>query len=170
MVDFKALVPWRGKSEAPARREDFYDPFVAFRREMERMFDDFFDGFGGRALGSPLFGSWSGVTPSMDLNETDKELVVTAELPGLDDKDFEVTVSGDLLTLKGEKKAEREERNGDAHYVERRFGAFSRSVRLPFEVKEEKVDARYDKGVLTVRIPKPAELQRPARRIEVRSV
>jgi HSP20 family protein len=91
-------------------------------------------------------------------------------LPGLDEKDFEVTVSGDILTLKGEKKAERDERNGDAHYVERRFGSFSRSVRLPFEVKDEKVDASYDKGVLTVRIPKPAELQRPARRIDVRTV
>ncbi len=165
MVDFKALVPWRGKSEAPARREDFYDPFVAFRREMDRMFDNFL-----RGTGLPALGSWTDVTPSMDLNETDKEFVVTAELPGLDDKDFEVTVSGDMLTLKGEKKAEREERNGDAHYIERRFGAFSRSVRLPFEVKDEKVDAQYEKGVLTIRIPKPAELQRPARRIDVRRV
>jgi HSP20 family protein len=165
MVDFKAVVPWRGKSEAPARREDFYDPFVAFRREMDRMFDNVFHG-----IGLPALGSWTEVTPSMDLNETDKEPVVTAELPGLDDKDFEVTVSGDLLTLKGEKKAEREERNGDAHYIERRFGAFSRSVRLPFEVKDAKVDAQYEKGVLTIRIPKPAELQRPARRIDVRRV
>ncbi len=170
MIDFKALVPWRGRSEAPARRDDFWAPFAAFRREMDRMFDDFFDGLGGRAPATPFFGSRTGVTPSIDLDETDKELIVTAELPGLDDKDFEVTVSGDVLTLKGEKKAEREERNGDAHYIERRFGAFSRSVRLPFEVNDQEVDARYDKGVLTIRIPKPAELQRPARRIEVRSV
>jgi len=167
MVDFKALVPWRGKSEPPVRWEDAYGPFAAFRREMDRMFDDF---FGGRAVAAPFNGAWTGVTPSMDLNETDKELIVTAELPGLDEKDFEVTVSGDLLTLKGEKKAEREERRGDAHYVERRFGSFSRSVRLPFEVEDEKVDAQYAKGVLTIRIPKPAEQQRPARRVKVRSV
>jgi HSP20 family protein len=168
MVDFKAILPWRGKSQMPATQDDVRDPFLAFRREVDRMFDDFFNGFGGRSLAP--FGAWRGLTPTMDLDETDKEIVVTAELPGLDEKDFEVTVSGDILTLKGEKKAERDERNGDAHYVERRFGSFSRSVRLPFEVKDEKVDASYDKGVLTVRIPKPAELQRPARRIDVRTV
>lgn len=168
MVDLKALVPWRDRSQAPTRREDFHDPFVAFRREIDRMFDEFFDGFGGRSLRS-AFGGWADVTPSIDLAETDKEIVVTAELPGLDPKDFEVTVAGDVLTLKGEKKDEHERRDGDSYYKERRFGQFSRSVRLPFEVTDEKVDARYDKGVLTVRIPKPAELQRAARRIEVKA-
>jgi HSP20 family protein len=168
MVDFKAMVPWRGKSQTPALRDEAYDPFVAFRREMDRMFDDFLSGFGGRPLAP--FGSWSGVTPTIDVSESDKEVVVTAELPGLDQKDFEVTVSGDVLTLRGEKKAEREEKDGDVHYVERRFGSFSRSVRLPFEVRDEKVDAKYDKGVLTVRVPKPADIQRTARRIDVRTV
>jgi HSP20 family protein len=98
------------------------------------------------------------------------ELIVTAELPGLDEKDFEVTVSGEVLTLKGEKKAEHEERRGDAHYVERRLGGFSRSLRLPFEARNAKIDAKYDKGVLMIRVPKPVELQRPARRIEVQKV
>jgi HSP20 family protein len=167
-MDFKALVPWKGggKSQPPVRREEILDPFVAFRREVDRMFDGFFDNF-GRA-GSSLTG-WSGPSPTMDLVENDKEIVVSAELPGLDEKDFEVTVAGDLLTLKGEKKSEHEERNGDSYYAERRYGSFSRSVRLPFEVKEE-VQASYDKGVLTVRVPKPAELQRPAKRIEVKRV
>jgi HSP20 family protein len=169
MVDFKALVPWRDKSHTPAPREDYHDPLLSFRREVDRMFDDFFSGFSRRAAGSS-FGSWAAPTPSIDLKENDKEVVVTAELPGLEDKDFEVTVSGDLLTLKGEKKAEHEHRDGDAYYMERRFGSFSRSVRLPFEVKDEKVDARYEKGVLTIRVPKPADMQRPARRIEVRTV
>jgi len=168
MVDFKALVPWRDKSQTPATREDYHDPFLSFRREVDRMFDDFFSGFGRRAVG-PSFGSWGTPTPSMDLTENDNEIIVTAEMPGLDNKDFEVTVSGDLLTLKGEKKAEHEHRNGDAYYMERRFGSFSRSVRLPFEVKDEQVDARYEKGVLTIRMPKPAEMQQQARRIEVRT-
>jgi HSP20 family protein len=166
MVDFKALVPWRDKSQAPAPREEYHDSFLSFRREVDRMFDDFFSGFGRRAVGSPL----GTPTPSMDLTENDKEIVVTAEMPGLDEKDFEVTVSGDLLTLKGEKKAEHEHRNGDAYYMERRFGSFLRSVRLPFEVKDEKVDARYEKGLLTIRVPKPADMQKQARRIEVRTV
>jgi HSP20 family protein len=168
-MDFKSLVPWREKSQTPAARDDFLDPFVTFRREMDRMFDDFFNsfGFGGRAL-RPMSGGWPGVTPVIDVAETDKDTVVTAELPGLDEKDFEVTVAGDVLTIKGEKKAEHEEKNGDAYYMERRFGSFSRSVRLPFEVKDEKVDAKYDKGVLTIRIPKPAAAQNAVRRIEVK--
>jgi HSP20 family protein len=169
MVDFKALVPWRDKTQASAPREALLDPFLSFRREVDHMFDNFFTGFGRRAAGPP-FGSWAAPTPSLDLTENEKEIVVTAEMPGLEDKDFEVNVSGDVLTLKGEKKAEHKERSGDAYYVERRFGSFSRSVRLPFEVKDEKVDARYAKGVLTVRIPKPADMQRPNRRIDVQTV
>jgi HSP20 family protein len=133
------------------------------------MFDSF---FGSTSRGAPgtSFGSWASPTSSLDVTENDKDIVVTAEMPGLDDKDFEVTVAGDLLTLRGEKQAEHEHRNGDAHYVERRFGSFSRSVRLPFEVKDEAVDARYEKSVLTIRVPKPDAMQRQARRIEVRSV
>jgi HSP20 family protein len=167
-MDFKALVPWRNdsKSQPPATRDDFLDPFVAFRREVDRMFDGFFDGF-GRSGRSSLTG-WSGHTPQIDLAESDKDITITAELPGLDEKDFEVTVAGDVLTLTGEKKSEHEQRNGDSYYAERRYGSFSRSVRLPFEVKDESVEAQYDKGVLTVRVPKPADLQRPIRRIEVK--
>jgi HSP20 family protein len=169
-MDFKSLVPRREKSQAPATREDFFDPFVSFRREVDRMFDDFFNnlGFGGRSL-RPLIGGWQGVTPTIDVAETDREMVVTAELPGLDQKDFEVTLAGDVLTIKGEKKAEQEQKDGDHYYMERRFGTFSRSVRLPFEVKDEKVDAKYDRGVLTIRVPKPVEAQQAVRRIEVKA-
>ena len=169
-MDLKSLVPWRSnnKTSLPATSDDYFDPFVTFRREMDRMFDDFFTGFGGRGLMASSAG-WQGVTPTLDVTETDKEIVVTAEVPGLDDKDFEVTLAGDMLTIKGEKKAEHEERNGDSHYMERRFGSFSRSLRLPHEVKDEKVDAKYDKGVLTIRVPKSAEAQSAVRRIEVKA-
>src|SRR5690606_31305227 len=97
-----------------------------------------------------------------------KELVITAEMPGLEEKDLDVSLTGDLLTIKGEKKAEHEERNGGAYYVERRFGSFSRSVRLPFQVDDQDVEAKYDKGVLTIRIPKPLEMQKAVRRIPVK--
>jgi HSP20 family protein len=166
MVDFKSLVPWRNnKSQVPATREDFFDPFVTFRREMDRMFDDFF----GSGAMRPAAAGWQPITPAVDIDETDKEMVVTAELPGVSDKDVEVSLAGDILTIKGEKKAEHEEKNGDATYMERRFGSFSRSLRLPFEVKDEKVDAKFKDGVLTIRLPKPAELQRSVRRIEVKA-
>ena len=167
MVDFKALVPWRNnKPQTPATREDFFDPFVTFRREMDRMFDGF---FGGGAV-RPAHAGWQGLTPAVDVDETDKEIVITAELPGVSDKDVEVSVAGDFLTIKGEKRAEREEKNGDSTYMERRFGSFSRSVRLPFDIKDEKVDAKFKDGVLTIRLPKSAELQRAVRRIDVKSV
>jgi HSP20 family protein len=167
-MEFKSLVPRREKSHSPATRDEFFEPFETFRREMDRMFDDLFNNFGRRSLGLPA-GGWQGVAAAIDVTETDKELVVTAELPGLDQKDLEVTLTGDVIAIKGEKKAEQEQKDGDHYYMERRFGAFSRAVRLPFEVKDENVQAKYDKGVLTIRVPKPAEAQRAPRRIDVRA-
>jgi HSP20 family molecular chaperone IbpA len=89
-MNLNALVPWRNnKSELPARREDFLDPFVTMRREMDRIFDRFFEGFPTRAGES-----WQAITPAVDIDETNKEMVVTAELPGVTDKDIEVSVAG----------------------------------------------------------------------------
>ena len=162
MVDFRSLVPWRERADTPAVREDFFDPFLSFRREVDRMFDSFLDG-----INRPVAG-WTGITPALDVSDNEKELVITAEVPGVSEEDVDVTLSDDVLTIKGEKKAENEQKNGDFSYVERRYGAFSRSLRLPFEVKDEAVDATYDKGVLTIRIPKPIEAQSQVRRIEVK--
>lgn len=165
MVDFKTLVPWKNtKAQSPATREDYFDPLVTFRREMDRMFDHFFDGPPDRG------GNGSGMMPpAIDLNETDKELVVTAELPGVSDKDVEVNLAGDVLTIKGEKKTEAEEKKGGSYYTERSYGSFARSLRLPFDVKDEQVDAHFKDGVLTIRLPKPAEVQNQVRRIDVKA-
>lgn len=165
-MNIGSLIPWRDKSNVPVNRDEAADPFVTFRREVDRIFDDFFNGFG---RGLPAWGGASGVAPTLDIADTDKEIVITAELPGLDERDFEVTLARDVLTIRGEKKAHAESQNGDAYYVERRFGQFSRSVRLPFEAGDENVEARYDKGVLTIRVPKPADAQRFVRRIEVKA-
>jgi HSP20 family protein len=164
----KSLIPWSGKSQTPSLRDDAHDPFTAFRRDVERVFDDFFGGLAGRGFGPPS--SFGAITPDIDVGETDSEVVIAAEIPGLDEKDFDVMLSGDLLTIKGEKRSEREQKNGDSYYIERRFGSFSRSVRLPFVATDEKVDASYDKGVLTIRVQKPKELQQSVRRIDVKSV
>jgi HSP20 family protein len=165
MVDFNALVPWRNnKSEVARKRDDFFDPFVSFRREMDRMFDRFFDG-----LPASNGTGWQALTPAVDIDETDKEMVITAELPGASDKDVDVSLAGDVLTIKGEKKSEKEQKDGDSTYVERRFGSFSRSVRLPFEVKDGQFDARFKDGVLTITLPKPTDMQRSIRRIAVKA-
>jgi HSP20 family protein len=166
MVDFNALVPWRNnKSQMPAKREDYFDPFVSFRREMDRMFDRFFDGFPMHATGN----GWRSLTPAVDVDETDKEMLISAELPGVSEKDVEVSVTGDVLTIKGEKKAEKEEKRGDSTYIERQFGSFARSVRLPFDVKDQQVEAKFKDGVLTIHLPKPPEMQRAVRRIQVKA-
>jgi HSP20 family protein len=169
IMNFGSLIPWQEKRQAPTRREDYLDPFAAFRREMDRVFDDFFRDFARPAL-RPANGNRDAMTPLVDVAETEKEVVVTAELPGLDEKDFEVTLAGDVLTIKGEKKVEREEKDGDAYYVERQFGSFSRSLRLPFEAGDATVEAKFDRGLLTVRIPKPVELRSAVRKIDVKAV
>lgn len=168
MLELRSLVPfWNRTERTPARRDQVTDPFAAFRREVDRLFDEFFDGFGLRD-GTEL-STWSGATPRLDVRETDKEIVVAAELPGMDEKDFSVTLTGDVLTIAGEKKQEHEEMNGGRQYVERRYGSFSRSIRLPFEASDQDVSADFSKGVLTIRIAKPAEIQSKAKRIEVKA-
>ena len=161
------LMPWREKSQVPAMREDFFDPFVTFRREMDRMMSDFVNGFDNGGVAA--MNGWKASAPAVDIAETEKEMVITAEMPGLDEKDFQISVSGDMLTIKGEKKIEHEEKNGNGYHRERSYGAFSRSLRLPFEVKDEKIDAAYQKGVLTIRVPKPADAQKAVRQIEVKA-
>lgn len=163
-MNFGSLIPWREKRPVPTVREQGV-PFTLFRREIDRVFDDFFGDFASPTRSGAA--RWGAVTPVVDVSETDKEVVLTAELPGLDEKDFEVTISGDVLTIKGEKKDEREQKDGGSYYMERCFGSFSRSVRLPFEAPDEDIKASFEKGVLTVHIPKPAEVQNAVRKIPV---
>jgi len=131
-----------------------------FRDAMDRLFENFFGGEPGRPSGG---GAWS---PDVDVSETEREIVVRAELPGLDPSNVEVTVQGDALVLSGEKKEEREETSGPYRVSERRYGSFSRSVALPASADPEKIEADYDHGLLTVRIGKK-EGAKP-RRIDVR--
>lgn len=132
------------------------------RREMDRLWDDFF-GPGRRAL-RPLEAEWA---PAVDVSETADKVVVKAELPGIDAKDIDISLSGDILTIKGEKKSEREEKKENYHLVERSYGSFSRSLRLPAAVDADKIEAGYKQGVLTVTCPKKEEIKPKA--IEVKT-
>jgi len=160
-MDFRSMVPFGGSTPARRRMED--DPFAAFRRELDRWFDDTFS----RGAMAPWPGA-QGVDMRLDVSETDNEIKVTAELPGVDQKDVDVTLTDDLLTIKGEKKVEDARRDDNYHMVERSYGSFARSLRLPFAVNQDKVEAKFDKGVLTITLPKPAEVQRAARKIEIK--
>ncbi len=132
------------------------------RREMDRLWDDFF-GPGRRAL-QPLEAAWA---PAVDVSETDDKITVKAEVPGIEAKDLDISLVGDTLTIKGEKKAEREEKSENYHLVERSYGSFSRSLKLPAVVEADKIEATYKQGVLTVTCPKKEEVKPKA--IEIKT-
>jgi len=119
------------------------------RREMDRLFEDYFSPLrGGRR---PWEGEWM---PAVDVSETPEQVTVKAELPGIDPKDVNISLTGDILTIKGEKKSEREEKKEDYQMVERSYGSFSRSIALSAPVNADKIEAKYEKGVLTITAPK----------------
>ncbi|HFD15780.1 MAG TPA: Hsp20/alpha crystallin family protein, partial [Rhodospirillales bacterium] len=107
--------------------------------------------------------------PEVDIVETDDAYKVVAELPGVDPDDVSIELRGDMLTIRGEKKAEREEKEENRYLLERRFGRFERTIRLPAEIEPDKAEASFDKGVLTIRLPKPEAAQKPVKRIEVKA-
>lgn len=141
------------------------DPFLAFRQEMDRLFDTFFapaqfGRLGGGAASFPF-------NPAIDVTENDKEVRVRAELPGVEEKDIDVSLDGDVLTIRGEKREEHTEDGDRRRFVETSYGSFERSLRLPFEPEGEEIKANFKDGVLTVTVQKPAELTRPSKRIPI---
>jgi len=136
--------------------------FDRMRREMDRLWDSFFEGRPGRKAGE--VGEW---LPSLDVSETKNDLVVKAELPGMDPKDIEISLNNGLLTIKGEKKQEKEEKDENYHVIERSYGSFTRSVRLPREVQSDKISASYKNGVLRVTLPKSEEAKKKEIKIKV---
>lgn len=139
------------------------DIFRSLRREMDHLFDDFARGVGLQPEG----GNYFGLATKLDVTETDDALSVTAELPGVEEKDVEVSLAGDMLTIKGEKKHEHEEKKANYHLRERSWGSFERNIVVPFHADPEKVTADFKKGVLTVTVPKPAEAKTPVKKISV---
>ncbi len=159
------LPEWRGKRNVPVRREEWSNPFLSLQREMNRLFDSFFGDFSPVRLEE----GFGGYFPRVDVKETNKEVVVEAELPGLDEKDIDITVSDDVLTLRGEKRLEREESQGGFYRMERSYGSFYRDIPLPCEVQTDNVEAVFRKGVLTIHLPKKPEAQRRAKKIAVKA-
>jgi HSP20 family protein len=144
------------------------DPFLQMRREMNRLFDDAFGGFGLPNVLGPALRQMP-AAPKIDVSETDNEIQVTAELPGIDQNNVEVLLEDDRLIIRGEKKEEREEDDKDRNYHvrERVQGAFSRTLPLPFAPDPNQVKAEFKNGVMTITIPKPHEVQQKQHRIEV---
>jgi HSP20 family protein len=131
-----------------------YKPFgelASLREEMDKIWNRF---FGEWPTMEPFRGEWS---PSVDVSETKDALLVKAEVPGMDAKDIDISLSNDVLTIKGKKEQEKEEKEENYHRIERSYGSFTRSIRLPREVQSDKIKASYKNGVLTINLPKSGE-------------
>jgi len=131
---------------------------ITFQQEMNRLFDEFFRGWGltpWRGLGEM---EWT-FSPQVDVVEDDKEIRVSAELPGMDADDVDISIAQGLLTISGEKREEKEDRGKNYYRMERSYGSFRRAIPLPVEVDENKAEAIFKKGVLTITLPKTAESQ-----------
>jgi HSP20 family protein len=168
-------LPVTRKTLEPVPAPDAWRPLEALRKEVDRLFED----FSGDDFWRRPFRSLAGIesklaktfaaAPAVDVAESEKAYEITAELPGMDEKDVEVNVANGRLTIKGEKKDEKEEKKQDYYVSERRYGSFERSFGLPDAVDAGKIEAAFKNGVLKVTLPKTAEAQKPAKKIEVKA-
>lgn len=158
-----SLIPFNRETDVAA--SGARDPFFSLRREMDRMFDDFVRGWPM----SESAGATGFMAPRVDVVETEKGLEITAELPGIEEKDIELDLADDVLTLKAERSREREEsdENRRYHVVERAQGTFMRQFAIPFEADADKVEANFKNGVLNITVPRSKEAQTPVKRIKV---
>ena len=157
-----AIIPWK-RGEQRTLAENGGDRFSYLRQQINRVFDDFWDepGLAPRE-------NFIGFAPQVDVTETDKEVTVCAEIPGVEAKDIDVSVEDDVLTVKGEKKYEREENEKGQHRMERSYGSFERAIPLPVEVDEAKAKAEFKNGVLRLTLPKRPGAQTRRKKIPVK--
>jgi HSP20 family protein len=160
--------------KAPQTATAVPEMWGSFRNDMDRLFDRFARGFGLPSLRSiadlePPWRSFVFSAPPIDVSEDDEAYKISAELPGVDAKDVEVSVSGDRLVVKGEKHQQQEEKNKNYYLSERTYGSFERSFELPVSVDRDKIAADFSRGVLTITMPKTAEVQKLQKKIEIKS-
>lgn len=157
----------RTRRNLPARREEEY-PVVTLQKQINQMFDSFFRGSEWSPFGE--MAEWrEEFSPRIDVKESDKEIDITAELPGIDEKDIDVLLDRDMLTLKGEKREEKEEKSKNYWHMERRYGSFHRVIPLPEEIDKEDIKANFKKGILHIKIPKTAKVEPAGRKITIKS-
>ena len=168
-MSIRDLVPRRGDKAVQVRRVE--DALPAFHRAIDSLFSDFFRGFDLAPFARFFDEPWNTGVPSLNVEDGDAEYKVSVEVPGWDEKDIEVTLSGDVLTIKGERKTESEEgeKGENGYRSQQSYGSFSQSVRLPAEVDPDKVTATCSRGVMTVTLPKTEEARKNVRKIEVKA-
>jgi len=158
------LIPWNRGRDVTVRRDEDTNPFLTLHREMNRLFDDAFRGFGMTPFASDRIFDRPAAWPHIELSETDSEIKVSAELPGLEEKDVGIEVGNGILAIKGEKKTETEDR--DRRFSERFYGRFERHIAVE-GIDEDKVSASFKNGVLNVSLPKSATARQSVKRIAI---
>jgi HSP20 family protein len=161
---------------SPAATRSVAHPWHALRTDMDRLFDQFAGTFGVPSMRRMLDlepawrfeSSFNLAAPAVDITEDDKAYKIAAELPGMAEKDIDISLNGDLLTLKGEKRQEREEKEEHSYVSERSYGSFQRSFALPSGINRDQIKAEFTKGVLTVTLPKTAEAQKQQKKIDIK--
>ncbi len=168
MFSKMSLTPWRGRFGLRHGEREQEHPLDVFHRDFNHLFENLWRGFD-----LPMFGRheapFGAMTPTMDVTEDEDRFRVAVELPGMDEKDVEIVLSDNVLTIKGEKRVETEETEKPYAYMERSYGSFRRSIPLDFEVVTDKIDATFDKGVLTIDLPKTAEAKKAYKKIPIRA-
>jgi HSP20 family protein len=147
---------------------DVDHPFYSLQHQMNSLFDNFFSGFDitPRSLAAGGFGAF---TPSVDVQESDKDFTIRAELPGVDEKDVEVTVTNDAVTIKGEKKEEKEDKGKNYYSMERSYGSFNRVIPLAVETDANKAEASFKNGVLNITIPKSQSAKAKGTKVPIKA-
>ncbi|PBB83992.1 MULTISPECIES: Hsp20/alpha crystallin family protein [unclassified Mesorhizobium] len=165
-MQIRDLIPWgnNNKGSEIAKRDE-ENPVFSLQRDVNRIFEDFWKRF-DQPFGA--FARWDAGGPRTDIAETESALEVSVELPGLDQKEVDVSLTDSALTIKGERKSGREESKKGYHFAKRSYGSFYRSVPLPSGVDTDKVKAEFKNGVLTVTLPKTQEALSRVKKIEVK--
>jgi HSP20 family protein len=166
-MQIKDLIPWARKDHSPESKTEEQNPIATLQRDMNHVFENFLSRL-GQGFGS-LDWPWGSSEAKSDVVETSDAIEVSIELPGMEMKDIEVTVSDDMLTVKGEKKIERQEEKKGYYVSERSYGAIYRTIPLPTGVEGSKAEASFKNGVLTIKLPQTPEAQAKVKRIEIKS-
>ena len=169
-MNVRNLIPWgrdTSSNQAPAvYREEDRNPFLSLHREVNRLFD-VFRSFDRNLPAFDSLASFGRGWPSVEISETEKEIRITAEVPGLEEKDIELVLDDGVLTLRGEKRSETEDK--DKQFSERFYGRFERRIPVGSEIVEDKIDARFRNGVLSLVLPKTEKAQSQVKRIAIKS-
>lgn len=160
----RSLIPWKRKRDTDLDVLRERDPFLRLQDEMNHMIENFFES----PLGLRTVESSESFWPSVDVYETEKEITIQAELPGIDEKDIDISLNRNLLTISGKKESEEVEEGKSYYRRERSYGQFRRSMELPEGIDEDKIEARYDKGILKVVVPKTEESMTISKRIKIK--